>query len=74
MKWFMLHNEISKGWRRIHILISILISIIVAIVLGEGLNFDAGNVFFFSIFTTFIYYVLLLSIVWIIRGFKEGDS
>ena len=74
MKWFKLHNEVSKGWRRLHILISILLAIIGGWVLGWDLHYESYEVTTLMILTPFIYYIILLTIVWVIRGFKESDS
>ena len=73
MKWFKLHNEISKGWLRLHIFISILIAISSIFLLSNG-DPELIHILLGPIYTLVIYYILLLSIVWIIRGFKEGDS
>jgi hypothetical protein len=61
-------KNISKGWKRIHIVLSIVLSFIMTLI---TLDNDIELFLFIMFFWLLFYYVLVFTIEWIKDGFKK---
>ena len=69
----MFKDVISRGWLRLHVLLSILSSPLIFlffVLIGEHMNDKDMNRSF--ILMPIIYWILLFFIVWVKRGFKKS--
>tara|TARA_Y100000589_G_scaffold321313_1_gene352484 strand:- start:193 stop:408 length:216 start_codon:yes stop_codon:yes gene_type:complete len=65
---------ISKGWMRLHLVISIILSALLSFIPADAFrgNHEAAYIISLPLFIL-IYWIFVYVISWVIKGFKETD-